>query len=64
MQRDFPECGLDLGLTDEEDLVEPAKEYALKKFSEMSALYEYNLGLSALALATGWGGVLDEDGPP
>lgn len=50
--------GIDLGLTDEEDLVEPSKEYALKKFSEMSAIFDYNVALAQLALATGWQGML------
>lgn len=51
--------GQDLGLFEGDELVEPAKEYALKKFSEMSALYDYNLAISALALATGWSGMLE-----
>lgn len=46
--------GIDLGLYEDEDLVEPAKEYALKKFSEMSAIYDYNVAIAALAVATGW----------
>lgn len=49
--------GLELGLFDDEEIIEPAKEYALKKFSEMSAIYEYNLALAQLAVATGWEGI-------
>jgi len=51
--------GMDLGLFEGEDIVEPAKEYALKKFSEMSATYDYNVAVSQLAVATGWEGILD-----
>ena len=46
--------GLDLGLTENEDLVEPSKEFALKRFAEMSALFDYNVALAALAAKTGW----------
>lgn len=52
--------GIDLGLTDEEDLVEPSKEYALKRFEEMSAIFDYNVALAKLSLATGWQGMLKE----
>jgi len=50
--------GMDLGLFEGEDIVEPAKEYALKKFSEMSATYDYNGAVSQLAVAPGWEGTL------
>jgi outer membrane protein TolC len=50
--------GLDLGLGEDDELVEPAKEYALKRFKEMSARFDYNVALSSLALATGWDGLL------
>jgi outer membrane protein TolC len=50
--------GLDLGISEDEDLVEPSKEYALKRFSEMSAILDYNLALADLARATGWESML------
>jgi outer membrane protein TolC len=46
--------GQQLGLAEDSDLVEPAKEYALKRFSEMSATFDYNVALAQLAVATGW----------
>lgn len=52
--------GLDIGAYDDEDLVSPAREYALKRFSEMSATYDYNVALARLALATGWSAVADD----
>jgi outer membrane protein TolC len=51
--------GMDLGLFEGSDVVEPAKEYALKKFSEMNAVYDYNVAVAQLAVATGWEAVLD-----
>lgn len=50
--------GIDVGTSDEEDLVDPAKEWALKRFAVMSATYDYNIALGKLAQATGWEGVL------
>ena len=46
--------GIDVGTFEDEDIVDPAKEYALKRFSQMSALFDFNVALSKLALATGW----------
>lgn len=52
--------GIDIGTFDEEDIVDPSKEYALRKFSQMSATYDYNVALAQLAQATGWDGMLDD----
>ncbi len=52
--------GIDIGTLDDEDIVDPAKEYALKRFSVMSATFDYNVALARLSLATGW----DELAPP
>lgn len=52
--------GLDLGISEDTDLVEPSKEYALKRFSEMSAILDYNLALADLARATGWDAILTQ----
>jgi outer membrane protein TolC len=46
--------GIDVGTFEDEDIVEPAKEYALKKFALMSATFDYNVALGKLAAATGW----------
>jgi outer membrane protein TolC len=46
--------GIDVGTNDEEDIVDPAKEWALKRFAVMSATFDYNVAVGKLALATGW----------
>ncbi len=46
--------GAELGLTEDDEFVEPAKEYALKRFSEMQAIFEYNVALAKLGQTTGW----------
>jgi outer membrane protein TolC len=49
--------GIDVGTNDEEDIVDPAKEWALKRFAVMSATFDYNVAVGKLAQATGWDGV-------
>ncbi|HEX4475633.1 MAG TPA: TolC family protein [Polyangiaceae bacterium] len=49
--------GIDVGTFNDEDIVDPAKEYALKRFYQMSATLDYNMALAKLALATGWDAV-------
>jgi outer membrane protein TolC len=49
--------GIDVGTFEDEDIVDPAKEYALKKFALMTATFDYNVALSKLAAATGWAAV-------
>jgi outer membrane protein TolC len=46
--------GIDVGTNDEEDIVDPAKEWALKRFAVMSATFDYNVAIGKLAQATGW----------
>lgn len=46
--------GIDVGTFDDEDIVDPAREYALKKFAQMSATLDYNMAVARLAQATGW----------
>lgn len=46
--------GIEIGTFDDEDIVDPAKEWALKRFSEMNATFDYNMAVAKLALATGW----------
>jgi outer membrane protein TolC len=49
--------GIDVGVKDDEEIVDPAKEYAMKRFSQMSATFDYNVAIAKLALATGWDGM-------
>lgn len=49
--------GLDIGAYDPNDVIAPAKEYALKRFNVMSATYDYHIALARLAMATGWDAV-------
>ncbi len=53
--------GIDIGVYEDEDVVTPAKEYALKRFSEVGATYDYQMALARLALATGWDAVAPVD---
>jgi outer membrane protein TolC len=53
--------GIDVGTFDDEDIVDPAKEFALKRFSQMSATFDYNIALARLAQVTGWDAVAGED---
>lgn len=46
--------GIDLGTQEEKDLVDPARQYALQRFSHLNAIMDLNLALSKLALVTGW----------
>jgi len=46
--------GIDVGTFEDEDIVDPAKEYAFKRFAQMSATFDYNMAVAKLALATGW----------
>lgn len=46
--------GIDVGTFDDDDIADPAKEYALKRFGYMSAVFDYNVAVARLGLATGW----------
>jgi outer membrane protein TolC len=46
--------GIDVGTFDDEDLVDPAKEYAVQRLAVMAATFDYNVALARLALVTGW----------
>lgn len=52
--------GIDVGTVDDDEIATPAKEYALKRFSQMSAIFDYNVAMAKLAQATGWEAVLTE----
>ncbi|MCU0658661.1 MAG: TolC family protein [Polyangiaceae bacterium] len=45
--------GIDVGTSEERDLVDPARQYALQRYNYLAALMDYNLAISNLALATG-----------
>ncbi len=49
--------GIDIGTFEDEDIVDPAKEYALKRFAYMSAVFDYNVAVAKLGVATGWDSV-------
>jgi outer membrane protein TolC len=53
--------GIDVGVMDNEDIVDPAKEWALRRFSQMSATFDYNIAVAKLALATGWDAVTNDE---
>jgi outer membrane protein TolC len=52
--------GIDVGTFEDEDVVQPAREYALKRFAQISAIYDYNIAVAKLAQVTGWDAVLRE----
>jgi outer membrane protein TolC len=53
--------GIDIGTMEENDVLEPAKEYAFKRYAVMGAVFDYNLALAKLALATGWDAVAGDE---
>ena len=46
--------GIDIGAYEADDLVSPAREYATKRFEELTARYDFHVSLGRLAVATGW----------
>jgi outer membrane protein TolC len=46
--------GIDVGLMEEKDLVDPARQYALQRIAYLSALLDFNMARANLALSTGW----------
>jgi outer membrane protein TolC len=52
--------GIDVGTFEDEDLVDPAREYAFKRFAQLTAIFDYNVSVAKLALATGWDAVTGE----
>jgi outer membrane protein TolC len=49
--------GMDVGTFEDQDIVDPAREYATKRFLQLNATFDYNMALAKLALATGWDAV-------
>jgi outer membrane protein TolC len=43
-----------VGTFDEKELFDPTRELALARYGKLSAIFEYNIALAKLALATGW----------
>jgi outer membrane protein TolC len=52
--------GIDVGTFEDQDIVDPAKEYALKRFAQMTAIFDYNVAIARLALATGWDALISQ----
>jgi len=44
--------GIDVGTMDDRDIIEPAREFALKRFAEMNAVFEYNMAVAKLEQVT------------
>jgi outer membrane protein TolC len=53
--------GIEVGTYEDKDIVDPAKEYAFKRFSQMSATFDYNMAVAKLAQVTGWDLLVGED---
>ncbi len=45
--------GIDIGTAEERELIDPARQYALHRYSYLAALMDYNLAIANLALVTG-----------
>ncbi len=45
---------IDLGTSDERALMEPLRAYGNARFQHLTALMDYNIAMSSLALASGW----------
>jgi outer membrane protein TolC len=46
--------GIDVGTFSDDDVVDPAKEYALQRFAYLNAIFDYNVAIAKLAQVTGW----------
>lgn len=46
--------GIDVGLMEERELVDPARQYALQRYSYLSSLMDLNMAMANLAEKTGW----------
>ncbi|MCC6647162.1 MAG: TolC family protein [Polyangiaceae bacterium] len=51
--------GIDVGVREETDLVDPARQYALYRFNYLSALMDLNMAMANLAEKTGWDDVAE-----
>jgi hypothetical protein len=50
---------MDVGTFEDQYIVDPAREYATKRFLQMSATFDYNMAFAKLALVTGWDAVTE-----
>jgi outer membrane protein TolC len=46
--------GIDVGIIEEKELLEPAKQYALNRFNMLNATMELDVAMAKLARASGW----------
>jgi outer membrane protein TolC len=53
--------GIEVGTYEDKDIIDPAKEYALKRFSQMTATFDYNMAVAKLAQVTGWDVLVGEE---
>jgi outer membrane protein TolC len=53
--------GIDIGTYEDQDIVDPAREFATKRFFQMNATFDYNMALAKLGQATGWDVVTGDD---
>jgi outer membrane protein TolC len=53
--------GITVGTYEDQDVVDPAREYATKRFLQMNATFDYNVALAKLGQATGWDIVTGDD---
>lgn len=51
--------GIDVGVREESELVDPARQYALARYNYLSALMDLNMAMANLAEKTGWDDVAD-----
>ena len=51
--------GIDVGVREEAELVDPARQYALSRYSYLSALMDLNMAMANLAEKTGWDDVAE-----
>lgn len=51
--------GIDVGLFEERDLIDPARQYAVQRFAYLTALMDYNMAMASLAQVTGWDSVAE-----
>ncbi len=46
--------GIDVGTVEDKELLEPAKQYALNRFSLLNSTMELDVAMAKLARASGW----------
>lgn len=51
--------GIDIGASEERELVDPARQYALQRFNYLSALMDLNMAMANLAEKAGWDAIAE-----